>query len=128
MCKRGTKVMKSHETPGKTVDSAIRKVTENGAQGLQITGPKAPRQEEVLTPEALAFVADLAHHFHPRLKLLLDARDARQARFDAGELPDFRHDTRSIRESDWRVGEIPADLMDRRVEITGPVERKMIIN
>ncbi|HEY3646078.1 MAG TPA: malate synthase A [Gammaproteobacteria bacterium] len=91
-------------------------------------GPQVPRQDEVLTTDALAFVADLAHHFHPRLKLLLKARDARQGRFDAGELPEFRHDTKSIRESDWRVGEIPADLMDRRVEITGPVERKMIIN
>jgi malate synthase len=120
--------MKSHESPDKAVDSAIRKVADTGHQGLQIHGPAVPRQAEVLTPEALAFVADLAHHFHPRLKLLLKARDARQGRFDAGELPDFRHDTKSIRESDWRVGEIPADLMDRRVEITGPVERKMIIN
>ena len=120
--------MKSHDSPGKTVDLAIRKVAETGNQGLQIKGPAAPRQDDVLTPEALAFVADLVHHFYPRLKLLLKAREARQARFDAGELPDFRLDTRSIRESDWRVGEIPADLMDRRVEITGPVERKMIIN
>jgi malate synthase len=110
------------------VESAIRKVAATGSQGLEIAGPKAPRQDEILTPEALAFVADLAHHFHPRLKLLLKARDVRQARFDAGELPDFRPDTKQIRESDWRVGEIPADLMDRRVEITGPVERKMIIN
>jgi malate synthase len=120
--------MKSHESPGKAVESAIRKVAETGPQGLEIKGPKAPRQDEILTPEALAFVADLAHHFHPRLKQLLEARETRQACFDAGELPDFRHDTRKIRESDWRVGEIPADLMDRRVEITGPVERKMIIN
>ena len=120
--------MKSHESPGKAVDLAIRKITEGGNQALQIAGPQAGRQDEVLTPEALAFVADLAHHFQPRLKLLLKAREARQSRFDAGELPDFRQDTRSIRESDWRVGEIPVDLLDRRVEITGPVERKMIIN
>jgi malate synthase len=120
--------MKSHESPGKAVDSAIRKIADAGPQGLHIRGPEAPRQAEILTPEALAFVADLAHHFHPRLKLLLKARDARQGRFDAGELPDFRHDTKQIRESDWHVGEIPADLMDRRVEITGPTERKMVIN
>src|SRR5690348_655746 len=101
MCKRGTKVMKSHESPDKTVESAIRKVAEAGNPGLQIMGPKVHRQDEILTPEALGFVADLVHHFQPRLKLLLKAREARQARFDAGELPDFRLDTRSIRESDW---------------------------
>src|SRR6185312_14459161 len=120
--------MKSHDSPGKAVDSAIRKVQENGLTTLEIRGPMAPRQAEVLTTEALAFVADLAHRFQPRLKELLKARDARQGRFDAGELPAFRIDTQKVRESDWRVGEIPADLMDRRVEITGPVERKMIIN
>ena len=98
------------------------------SSSLTIQGPEVPRQAEVLTPEALVFVADLVRRFQPRLQQLLQARDARQARFDAGELPDFRADTRAIRESDWRVGAIPADLLDRRVEITGPVERKMIIN
>jgi malate synthase len=120
--------MKSHDSPGKAVDSAIRKVQENSLTALEIRGPATPRQAEVLSPEALAFVADLAHRFQPRLKELLKAREARQGRFDAGELPAFRTDTQKVRESDWRVGEIPADLMDRRVEITGPVERKMIIN
>ncbi len=120
--------MKSHDSPGNSVDSAIRKVPETSPSGLEIRGPTAPRQDEVLTPEALAFVADLAHRFQPRLKKLLKAREARQGRFDAGELPGFRIDTQKIRESDWRVGDIPADLMDRRVEITGPTERKMIIN
>jgi malate synthase len=120
--------MKSHDSPGNSVDSAIRKVPETSPAGLHIRGPKADRQAEILAPEALAFVADLAHRFRPRLKELLKARELRQGRFDAGELPDFRADTRKIRESDWRVGDIPADLMDRRVEITGPVERKMIIN
>jgi len=66
--------------------------------------------------------------FGARVGLLLEARDRRQARFDAGELPDFRADTRHIRDAEWRVAAIPADLLDRRVEITGPVERKMIIN
>jgi malate synthase len=120
--------MKSHDSPGNSVDSAIRKVQENSLSTLEIRGPAALRQEEILIPEALAFVADLAHHFQPRLKDLLKARETRQSRFDAGESPAFRMDTQKIRESDWRVGDIPPDLMDRRVEITGPVERKMIIN
>jgi malate synthase len=120
--------MKSHDSPGNSVESAIRKVQESSLSALEIRGSEAPRQAEILTPKALAFVADLAHRFQPRLKELLKAREARQGRFDAGELPGFRIDTQKIRESDWRVGDIPADLMDRRVEITGPVERKMIIN
>ncbi len=95
---------------------------------LKIRGPAGTRDAEVLTPEALGFVADLDRRFGPRVAALLAARQARQTRFDAGELPDFRTDTRKIRESDWRVGAIPADLQDRRVEITGPVDRKMIIN
>jgi malate synthase len=95
---------------------------------LSIAGPGAARDGEALTPEALSFVADLAARFTPRLRELLAAREARQARFDAGALPDFRADTLGIRRADWRVGKIPADLQDRRVEITGPVERKMIIN
>ncbi|HSN16606.1 MAG TPA: malate synthase A [Gammaproteobacteria bacterium] len=120
--------MKSHETPGKTVESAIRKVPDQASSGLAIHGLKGDRDGEILTPEALAFVADLAHRFHTRLKELLKAREQRQGYFDSGELPDFRPDTREIRESEWKVGPIPADLQDRRVEITGPTERKMIIN
>src|ERR1700743_3544258 len=119
--------MKSHESPDKTVDSAIRKVPDQ-ANGLVIHGPQGARDGDVLTPEALAFVADLAHRFHPRLKELLKAREQRQGRFDSGALTDFRTDTRKVRESSWQVGPIPADLKDRRVEITGPTERKMIIN
>ncbi|HEV2213512.1 MAG TPA: malate synthase A, partial [Gammaproteobacteria bacterium] len=95
---------------------------------LAIKGAVGSRDEEVLTPAALELVADLAERFGPRVRSLLVAREARQARFDAGELPSFRADTRGIRGSDWRVGEIPADLLDRRVEITGPVDRKMVIN
>jgi malate synthase len=99
-----------------------------GKAELQIHGPAGARHAEVLTPQALVFVADLTRRFGPRLRQLLSAREACQARFDQGELPDFRADTRKIRESSWKVGSIPADLMDRRVEITGPTERKMIIN
>ena len=84
--------------------------------------------EDVLTPEALAFLARLHRYAEPRRQQLLKARAQRQGRYDAGALPDFRADTKAIRESDWIVAPIPAALQDRRVEITGPVERKMIIN
>jgi malate synthase len=84
--------------------------------------------DDILTPEAVAFVADLHRRFDSTRLALLADRSARQQHYDAGELPDFRADTAAIREGDWRIGPIPAVLRDRRVEITGPVERKMIIN
>jgi malate synthase len=84
--------------------------------------------EDILTPDALAFLARLHRLVEPRRQQLLQARRQRQARYDAGVLPDFRVDTKAIRESNWTVAPIPAALQDRRVEITGPVERKMIIN
>ncbi len=90
--------------------------------------PAANAYDDILTPEAVAFVADLHRRFDGRRLALLAERSARQQRYDAGELPDFRSDTAAIREGDWRIGAIPAVLQDRRVEITGPVERKMIIN
>ncbi len=98
------------------------------ASDIVITGPVEGRAGEILTPEALAFVADLHRRFDARRRELLTAREARQARFDAGELPDFLPETADIRSGDWKVAPIPADLQDRRVEITGPVDRKMIIN
>lgn len=98
------------------------------AANVQINGPVEGRSVEVLTPEALAFVADLHRRFDARRRELLAARVARQARFDAGELPDFLPETAEVRAADWTVAPIPADLLDRRVEITGPVDRKMIIN
>ncbi|OOG62850.1 malate synthase A [Rhodanobacter sp. B04] len=82
----------------------------------------------ILTPDALDFLAQLHRRFESTRQRLLQARRVRQAGYDAGALPDFRADTVAIRESDWRVAPIPAALQDRRVEITGPVERKMIIN
>ena len=94
----------------------------------RVIGPMDSRAGEVLTPEALALVAELHRALDGRRKALLAAREARQARFDAGELPDFRADTAAIRDGDWRVAPIPADLLDRRVEITGPTDRKMVIN
>jgi malate synthase len=84
--------------------------------------------EDILTPDALAFLARLHRLVEPRRQQLLQARRQRQARYDASVLPDFRVDTKAIRESNWTVAPIPAALQDRRVEITGPVERKMIIN
>ena len=87
-----------------------------------------PGAGEILTPDALDLVAELHERFDGRRRELLDRRLDRQKDFDAGELPDFREDTRDIRESEWSVGGIPADLMDRRVEITGPTNAKMIIN
>src|SRR5579859_4908960 len=94
----------------------------------KILGAPRPEHAAILTPEALVFLAELHRRFDARRLALLDARVARQTRYDAGELPDFRADTAAIREGQWTVAPIPVALRDRRVEITGPVERKMIIN
>src|SRR5262245_27750274 len=96
-------------------------------KGIRIDGPGGGGQD-ILTPEALDFVALLARRFSGQRKSLMNMRVQRQARLDAGELPDFLPETREIRENAWTIAPIPADLADRRVEITGPVERKMIIN
>jgi malate synthase len=95
---------------------------------IEIHGPMKPAFEWILTPAAVEFLTSLARQFAPRVEELLAAREARQKRIDAGELPDYLPETRSIRDSDWKVASIPADLLDRRVEITGPTDRKMIIN
>jgi malate synthase len=97
-------------------------------QGMAITGEIKPGHEAILTPDALAFVAALHRAFEPRRQALLQARVERTKRLDAGERPDFLTDTQAIRAGDWTVAPLPADLQCRRVEITGPVERKMIIN
>ena len=97
-------------------------------KGISITQPIPPGGEEILTPEALTLVAELHRKFNPRRKELLERRIKRQAEIDGGTLPDFLPETESIRKSDWTVAPIPQDLLDRRVEITGPVERKMVIN
>jgi malate synthase len=97
--------------------------------GVAIKAPLGARYTEVLTPAALRFIADLHREFEAGRERLLAARAEQQERYDAGELPDFRAGTRVIRDDeDWRVAPIPEDLTDRRVEITGPVDRKMIIN
>lgn len=95
---------------------------------LVITGEVTPEFAQILTPEARAFVAKLEREFGQRRRSLLQKRVERQAQIDAGTMPDFLPETKEIRESDWTVAPIPEDLRDRRVEITGPVDRKMIIN
>ncbi|MCO1370658.1 malate synthase A [Burkholderia multivorans] len=97
-------------------------------QGMAITGEIKPGYEAILTPDALELVASLHRAFEPRRQALLQARVERTKRLDAGERPDFLPETKAIREGDWKVAPLPADLQCRRVEITGPVERKMIIN
>jgi malate synthase len=96
--------------------------------GVAIEASIKPGFEKVLTNEAVAFLADLQRRFGARREELLAARVERQARLDAGEKPDFLPQTRQIREDDWTVAPLPLDILDRRVEITGPVDRKMIIN
>src|ERR1700739_225602 len=95
---------------------------------LQILAPAHPSKDRVLTPDALEFIVELQRRFNPRRTELLAERAERQKAVDAGERPDFLPGTKSIRESEWTVAPIPTDLQDRRVEITGPVDRKMIIN
>ena len=101
---------------------------EQAGPKVEIAGERIERSEEVLTPLALQLLASLHRRFNPRRLELLAVRDQRQAQFDAGALPDFPAATREVRAADWRVAPVPADLIDRRVEITGPVDRKMIIN
>jgi malate synthase len=96
--------------------------------GVEILGPVDGRSGEILTDEALAFVAGLHREFEPRRRELLAERAARQERIDAGERPAFLDATRATRDADWRVAHAPKDLLDRRVEITGPTDRKMVIN
>ncbi|WP_151759432.1 malate synthase A [Dictyobacter vulcani] len=100
----------------------------NYAPGIEIKAAISPAFAEILTPEAMTFIASLVRAFGTRREELLAARAQRQLELDAGKLPDFLPETEQIRNGDWTVAPIPADLQDRRVEITGPVERKMIIN
>ena len=98
------------------------------AEGVAVLGKITPEFAQILTPQALDFVAGLARKFEGRRRELMQARVERQAEFDAGRRPDFLPQTRHVREGSWTVAPAPRDLQDRRVEITGPVERKMIIN
>ena len=96
--------------------------------GIEVTGRITPEYAEILTPQAVGFVAGLQRVFGERRSELLTRRAARQAEFDAGRLPDFLPETRAVREAEWTCAPVPADIQDRRVEITGPVDRKMVIN
>ncbi|MBI4215266.1 MAG: malate synthase A [Parcubacteria group bacterium] len=96
--------------------------------GAAILGPMEDGFTDILNPEALNFLKKLHREFEPRRRNLLQKRKERQKEINSGKLPDFLSSTQKIRESDWQVAPIPADLMDRRVEITGPTDRKMIIN
>jgi malate synthase len=96
--------------------------------GVEITAEITPEFSEVLTHDALVFVAKLQREFGARRGQALEQRKDRQRQFDAGEMPDFLAETKHIRENDWTCAPIPKDLQDRRVEITGPTDRKMVIN
>jgi len=96
--------------------------------GVEVRGGIDSAFSTILTPAALAFVAKLARKFEPQRRSLMAARARRQAAFDSGALPDFLPETKSVRDSEWTVGPVPRDLRDRRVEITGPTDRKMVIN
>jgi malate synthase len=97
-------------------------------KGLEILAPVSKQFAEILTPEALEFIVKLQRTFNKRRLELLAARVERQKAIDGGKLPDFLPETKEIREGNWVAAPIPADIQDRRVEITGPVDRKMIIN
>ena len=92
------------------------------------TGERTNLEQQVLTPAAIEFLQQLHRRFESTRQALLQARRKRQEHLDRGEQPDFLESTREIREREWRVAPIPADLLDRRVEITGPTDRKMLIN
>jgi malate synthase len=100
----------------------------NYPKGMEIHAEVTPDFATVLTPDALAFVAKLHHAFEPRRQELLKIREDRTKRLDAGEIPDFLPETKAIREGDWKISPIPPALHCRRVEITGPVDAKMVIN
>src|SRR5690242_6087600 len=97
-------------------------------EGIEITEPVTQEFAEILTPDAIQFVATLVRTFADRREEVLQRRAQRQAELNAGKLPDFLPETEHIRNSDWTIAPVPPDLQDRRVETTGPLERKMIIN
>jgi malate synthase len=98
------------------------------AEGVEFTAPIPDEFAEILTSEAVSFVAKLSREFGGRVEEILQKRAERQERIDAGEMPDFLSETREIREGDWKIAPVPEDLQDRRVELTGPPDRKMTIN
>ena len=96
---------------------------------IQVLGKVTPRDADILTPDALAFVADLAREFEPTRRALIGARATRQEEIDAGQVPNFLSATADVRSKDWHIASTPKDLLDRRVELTGPsADRRMVIN
>jgi len=100
------------------IESDIMITTTEAKKGIDILGQIASRHRRILTPEALKFFAELQREFNPRRLELLAKRAERQREINRGEMPDFLRETRAIREGDWKVDPVPADLQDRRVEIT----------
>ena len=96
--------------------------------GVQLTLPVPDVAADILSAEALAFLVDMSRTFEPRRLELLALRQTKQKEFNAGKRPDFLPETAAIRAGDWKVAPCPADLQDRRVEITGPTDRKMVVN
>src|SRR5215469_13104899 len=97
-------------------------------EGVEILGPQVPGYAEILTADAVKFISQMSREFNARREQLLERRRVRQQELDSGKLPDFLPETAHVRNSEWTVAPIPKDLQDRRVEITGPVDRKMVIN
>jgi malate synthase len=118
---------KSSKKPARKRGAKIAKPAAKAAR-IVVKGKMGPRFGEILTRDALAFVAELHRHFDQKRRELLSARPDMQRRYDAGVLPDFMPDTRAVRDAEWKIAPLPDDLQDRRVEITGPVDRKMVIN
>ena len=102
--------------------------TINASSGISISGAMNPGFDSILTPDAVAFIADLERRFGAERRRLLEDRQDRQKQLDAGKKPTFLAETKQVRDRNWKIASLPNDLKDRRVEITGPVDRKMIIN
>src|SRR3954471_17741400 len=106
----------------------MQKTTVRVPAGVTVLGRVGSEHGQIVTQDALDFVGRLHREFEPRRQELLARRAERQKEFDGGKLPDFLAETKNIREQNWTVAKQPADMLDRRVEITGPTDRKMVIN
>jgi malate synthase len=122
------KVSKSGAAKKPAAARTIKPAARSETARIVLTGRMGPRFGEILTKDALAFVAELHRNFDQKRRDLLSRRNDSQRRFDAGVLPDFLADTQAVRDANWKISPLPKDLLDRRVEITGPVDRKMVIN
>jgi malate synthase len=129
VAKKASRAKAAPKSAKKQAPSAAMKSTAKAdVARIVLKGRLGPRFGEILTKDALAFVAELHRHFDHKRRDLLSRRADMQRRFDAGVLPDFLADTQAVRDANWKIAPLPKDLHDRRVEITGPVDRKMVIN